>query len=322
MSLCVQATAPGDVAVLKAVERALPAPGPGEIVLRQEAIGVNFVDIYHRTGMYPLPAWPSVLGVEGAGVVEAVGSDVGHVQVGDRVVYGGALGGYASTRLVPAARAVLLPETVGSDVAAASMLRLMTVHMLTEVVHKITAGQTVLVHAAAGGLGGVLVQRLKSLGATVIGTVGSAAKAEIARARGADHVIVGRDADYAGEVETLTDGRFVDYAIDGVGGATLLKTMDCVKPFGMVASIGQSAGPIAPISVGEIGKRSLSLSRPSIMGFLALPGGYATAAEAAVSMMAQGITAEIGGTWQLADAARAHEALESGNTAGSVLLIP
>ncbi|QNA86365.1 quinone oxidoreductase [Sphingomonas sp. So64.6b] len=322
MNICVQATKPGDSSVLEVVNREPGSPGPEEVLLRQEAIGVNFVDIYHRTGIYPLPGWPSTLGVEGAGIVKAIGSEVTNIRVGDRIVYGGVLGGYASKRIIPASRAVRLPDKVSSEVAAASMLRAMTVHMLTAVVHKVDSGQTILVHAAAGGLGGLLVQWIKTLGATVIATVGSSEKAEIARLHGADHVIVGRDADYAAEVEALTGGTFVDYAIDGIGGATLLKTLGCVKPFGIVASIGQAAGPIPPVSVVEIGRRSLSLARPSIMGYLGLKGGYDAAAQAAIAMMAAGIAADVGARYSLTDAAQAQDVLERGDTTGSVLLLP
>ncbi len=322
MSICVQATKPGDGSVLEVVEIEAARPGPNDVLLRQEAVGVNFVDIYHRAGIYPLPTWPATLGVEGAGVVEAVGDDVENIRIGDRIAYAGALGAYADTRVIPASRAVPLPTSVSSQAAAATMLRAMTVHMLTSVVHEVRAGQTILVHAAAGGLGGLLVRWIKTVGATVIGTVSSPEKAEVARAHGVDHVIVGRDADFGAEVEALTMGAFVDYAIDGIGGSTLGKTLGCVKPFGVVASIGQAAGPIPPIPVSELGRRSLSLARPSIMGYLAVEGGYAAAADSAISMMVAGIVADVSATFPLAQAARAHEALERGETTGSILLLP
>ncbi|SFB16881.1 NADPH2:quinone reductase [Collimonas sp. OK607] len=299
-------------------------PGPGELRIRHEAIGVNFVDIYHRTGLYPLAALPAVLGVEGAGVVDAVGEGVEYLAIGDRIAYAGApVGAYAATRLLPQAKAILLPENINTRLAAASMLRGLTAHMLLTRTYPASAGSTILIHAAAGGLGALLVRWAKHLGATVIGTAGSAEKAKIAKAYGADHVIVGRDADIVAEVAAMTGGKGVDFAIDGIGGDMLLKTLACVRPFGTVASIGQAAGPIAPINVGELGpRRSLSLARPSIMAYLADPHTYAVASAALIAMMQAGVVAEIGGEYPLAEAARAHADLEAGRTTGSLLLIP
>ncbi|SFH77961.1 NADPH2:quinone reductase [Collimonas sp. OK307] len=299
-------------------------PGPGEVRIRHEAIGVNFVDIYHRTGLYPLAAMPAVLGVEGAGVIDAVGEGVEHLAIGDRIAYAGApVGAYAATRLLPQAKAILLPDSISSGLAAASMLRGLTAHMLLTRTYQVSAGSTILVHAAAGGLGALLVRWAKHLGATVIGTVGSAEKAQIAKTYGADHVIVGRDADIVAEVAAMTGGKGVDFAIDGIGGEMLLKTLACVRPFGTVASIGQAAGPIAPINVGELGpRRSLSLARPSIMAYLADPHTYSVASAALIAMMQAGVVAEIGGEYPLAEAARAQADLEAGRTTGSLLLIP
>ncbi len=299
-------------------------PGPGEVRIRHEAIGVNFVDIYHRTGLYPLAALPAVLGVEGAGAIDAVGQGVEHLAIGDRVAYAGApVGAYAATRLLPQAKVILLPENISSRLAAASMLRGLTAHMLLTRTYQVNAGSTILIHAAAGGLGALLVRWTKHLGATVIGTAGSAEKAQIAKAYGADHVIVGRDADIVSEVAALTGGKGVDFAIDGIGGDMLLKTLACVRPFGTVASIGQAAGPIAPIGVEELGpRRSLSLARPSIMAYLADPHTYSVASAALIAMMQAGVVAEIGGEYPLAEAARAHADLEAGRTTGSLLLIP
>ncbi len=203
------------------------------------------------------------------------------------------------------------------------MLRGLTAHMLLTRTYQVNAGSTILIHAAAGGLGALLVRWTKHLGATVIGTAGSAEKAQIAKAYGADHVIVGRDADIVSEVAALTGGKGVDFAIDGIGGDMLLKTLACVRPFGTVASIGQAAGPIAPIGVEELGpRRSLSLARPSIMAYLADPHTYSVASAALIAMMQAGVVAEIGGEYPLAEAARAHADLEAGRTTGSLLLIP
>ena len=298
-------------------------PGPGEIRIRHDAIGVSFIDIYHRTGLYPLPL-PATLGLEGAGVVEAIGPDVKGLSPGDRVAYAGApIGAYASTRLLPATRAIRLPNEISGQTAAASMLRGITAHMLLTRTYPVGPGTTILVHAAAGGTGGLLVRWAKHLGATVIGTAGSPQKADLARAAGADHVVVGRDADIVGEVRKLTDGIGVDVAYDGIGGDMLLKTLACVRPFGTVASIGQAGSPIPPLGVEEIGpRRSLSLARPSFMAYSADMKRYRAAAEAVVVAMRQGIASTAGATYMLQDAARAHADLEAGLTTGSPILIP
>jgi NADPH2:quinone reductase len=299
------------------------SPGVGEIRLRQEAIGVNFLDIYHRTGDHALPM-PAVLGVEGAGVVEALGEGVGSLQPGDRVVYAGApVGAYASTRLLPAKRAIRLPDDIPARVAAAGMVKGLTVHMLVNRVYPVVAGTVVLVHAAAGGLGTVLTRWLKMLDAIVIGTTSSAEKAATARRNGVDHVIVGRDTDLAAEVGRLTDGKGVDYAIDGIGGTTLAKTLASVRKFGTVASIGQAGGPILPIPIEALGPaRALTLCRPSVMAYSAEPETYARAAADVLAMMKLGIAADIGGEYSLDDAAKAHAALESGQSVGSLVLVP
>ena len=302
----------------------MPAePGPGEIRIRHDAIGVSFIDIYHRTGLYPLPL-PATLGIEGAGIVEAVGPGVTRLSRGDRVAYAGApVGAYASTRLLPEARAIRLPDDIPSQLAAASMARGITAHMLLTRTHAVGPGTTVLIHAAAGGTGGLLVRWAKHLGAMVIGTAGSPQKADLARKAGADHVVVGRDADIIGEVKKLTDGLGVDVAYDGIGGDMLAKTLACVRPFGTVASLGQAAGPIPPLNVEEIGpRRSLTLARPSFMAYSADMEVYRVAAEAAVAAMRLDIASTVGTTYALEDAAQAHADLETGRSTGSLLLIP
>jgi NADPH2:quinone reductase len=298
-------------------------PGLGEIRIRHDAIGISFIDIYHRTGLYPLPL-PATLGLEGAGVVEAIGPDVTGLSPGDRVAYAGApVGAYASTRLLPEARAVRLPNEISARTAAASMLRGITAHMLLTRTYPIGPGTRVLIHAAAGGTGGLLVRWAKHLGAAVIGTAGSRQKAELASAAGADHVIVGRDADIVGEVRRLTGGPGVDVAYDGIGGDMLSKTLACVRPFGTVASIGQAAGPIPPLNIEEIGpRRSLSLARPSFMAYSADMELYRVAAEAAVAAMRFGVASTVGATYALEDVAQAHANLEAGRSSGSLLLVP
>jgi NADPH2:quinone reductase len=324
MTYAIRMTRPGGIDVLEGVDVALPPPGPGQILLRHAAIGVNFIDIYHRSGLYPLAAMPAVLGVEGAGTVVAVGPDVATLAAGDRVAYAGApVGAYAAERLLPAERAIALPADIREEVAATALARGITAHMLLTKIYPVERGTVILVHAAAGGLGSLLTKWAKRLGATVIGTVGSAAKGAAAQANGADHVIVGRDADFAQEVAALTAGRGVDVAYDGIGGTTLLKTLQCVRPFGVVASIGQAGGPIPPIEVEELGpRRSLALARPSVMAYMSVLDSYRRAADAVVGMLQAGLAPEIGRPYELAQAARAHADLESGRTTGSVYLVP
>lgn len=305
------------------IERfAPPAPGPGEVLLRQTAISMNFIDIYHRTGLYPLPG--GVPGVEAAGIVEAVGEGVDGLNPGNRVVYGGPpAGAYCDMRVLAAERLHLLPAGLSDDTAAATFFKALTAHMLLTRVHPVTAGTRLLVHAAAGGLGTILTRWAKRLGAEVFATVGSDAKAELARAAGADHVIVGRDSDFPAVIADLTAGKGVDFAVDGIGGSTLAKTFAAMRTFGTVASIGQAAGPIPPVEVTALGPlRSLSLSRPSVMAYSAEPDTYRTAGRAVIEAMASGITATIGQTYALGDAVAAHADLEGGRTTGSLLLKP
>lgn len=324
MALVVRVKAPGGIEQLEPQEAPLAAPGPGEILLRQTAIGVNFIDIYQRTGLYPLPSLPAVLGIEGAGVIAAVGPDVTTLQVGDRVVYAGApVGAYASERLLPAWRAIPLPPGLSDATAATALARGMTAHMLMTRTWPVGSGTTVLVHAAAGGLGTLLTQWAKHKGATVIGTVGSEAKRQVASAAGADHVIVGRDADFAAAVAALTDGRGVDFAIDGIGGTTLLRTLPCVRPFGTVASIGQAGGPIPSLPVEELGpRRSLSLARPSVMAYLNERSNYPQAAADVLTLAAAGVSTVLGRGYALRDAAAAHADLEAGLSMGCLYLVP
>jgi NADPH2:quinone reductase len=320
----IELTVPGGVERLELVDRPLAAPGPGEIRLRHSAIGVNFIDIYLRSGLYPLPSLPAVLGVEGVGIVAAVGSGVATLRPGDRIVYAGApVGAYAEERLLPAGRAIKLPATIADEVAVAAMVKGMTAHMLLTRTYPVGPGTTILVHAAAGGLGSFLAAWAKRRGAIVIGTVGSDAKAALARDAGADHVIVGRDADFVAAVATLTEGRGVDVAYDGIGGATLAKTLAAVRLFGTVASIGQTAGPIPPIAVEELGpRRSLSLARPSVMAYLGDAETYRRAAAELLAALADGLRPTIGRAYPLAEAAQAQADLEAGRTTGSIYLVP
>lgn len=324
MTQIVAMTAVGGPEVLSAATVELPPPGRGEVRIRQTAVGVNFVDIYHRTGLYPVPALPSALGVEGAGAIEAVGEGVESVKIGDRVAYAGMpVGGYAQARNLPATRVVRIPDDVSDRTAAAAMLRGVTAHMLLTRVFPVAAGAVILVHAAAGGLGLILTQWAKSLGATVIGTVGSRNKADLALAAGLDHAILYREQDFVAEVRALTEGRGVDVAYDGVGGDTLVRTLDAVRPFGTVASIGQAAGALPAISLDDLGpRRSLALARPSVFAYANDPAAYGAATCALFERIAAGMTITIGTELALAEAAEAQTLLERGATTGSILLRP
>jgi len=323
MAEIIRLKAPGGAEQLELAQAELPPPAADEIRLRQTAIGVNFIDIYQRMGLYALPD-AKIPGVEAVGIISAVGADVQGFKVGDRIAYAGApVGAYASERNLPAWRAIKLPDTLSDEVVASSFVKAITAHMLLNRTYPVAGGTVLLVHSAAGGLGQLLTRWASHLGATVIGTVGSEAKAEIARQAGARHVIVGRDADFARIVGDLTEKRGVDVAYDGVGGATLLKTLACVRPFGVVASIGQAAGPIPPVDVGDLGpRRSLSLARPSVMAYLNETEAYHLAAKAVLAGIENGVLKVAGQSYPLSEAARAHADLEAGVTSGALYLKP
>jgi NADPH:quinone reductase len=323
MAEIVRLRAPGGVEQLEVTQAELPPPGPEEVRLRQTAIGVNFIDIYQRSGLYPLPS-AAIPGVEGVGVVAAIGAEVTELSVGDRVAYAGApVGAYASERNLPAWRAVKLPDGLSDEAVASSFVKGITAHMLLRRIYPVGAGTTILVHAAAGGLGQLLTRWASCLGAKVIGTVGAEAKVAIARAAGAHHIIIGRDVDFAKEVSELTDGRGVDVAYDGSGGATLKRTLGCVRPFGVVASIGQAAGPIPPLDVEELGpRRSLILARPSVMAYMNDVEDYRRAADAVLAALASGELEGTGTAYRLREVAQAHADLEEGRTSGALYLKP
>ena len=322
MSIAIAMTGPGGPEVLKPIETDIADPGPGQVRLRQSVAGVNFVDIYFRSGLYPTPGLPAVLGLEGAGTVEAVGQGVGSLRPGDRVAYAGMpLGGYAEIRLAPEARLVKLPQTLSDRVAGSSMLRGLTAHMLLHKVYRVAPGDWILVHAAAGGLGQIIVRWAKRLGAQVIGTVGSQAKMAQARAAGADAVLLHADPAWTDQVRRLAEGRGVHLAIDGIGGTMLAQTLGVVRPFGTVASLGQPAGPIPPVNVEDLGNaRSIGLVRPSVIAYANDPDLYARGAAALLAALADGLINPIGAEYPLRDAARAHADLEAGRTTGSVIL--
>ena len=311
----------GGPEVLKWEEVEVGEPGPGEVRLRQQAVGLNFIDVYHRTGLYPqqLPFTP---GVEGAGVVEAVGPDVSDIHVGDRVAYAGPVGGYAEVRLIAADRLVKLPDAIPNDQAAAVLLQGMTVHMLIRRIHEVKAGETILIHAAAGGLGLIACQWAKALGATVIGTVGSDQKAELARAHGCDHPIVYTRQDFVAEVERITDGRKLPVLYDSVGKDTFEKSLDCLAPRGMMVSFGNASGPPDPIAPGILAQKgSLFLTRPTLFHYVSTRQELDEAAKELFDVIANGkVKIDIRQRFALRDAAEAHRALEARKTTGSTVL--
>jgi NADPH2:quinone reductase len=314
---------PGGPEVLRLEEVAVGEPAAGEARVRHTAIGVNFVDVYHRSGLYPL-ALPSGLGVEGAGVVEAVGAGVGHVRPGDRVAYMGPLGSYAEARLVPADRLVRLPAEIDDRTAAAVMTKGLTVQALVRRTRPVKAGETVLVHAAAGGVGVLMVQWLKAIGATVIATVGSDEKAALARRNGADHVVVYSREDFARRVREITGGAGVPVVYDSVGKATFEGSLDSLAPMGMLVTFGNASGPVPPVDVMALSRKgSLFLTRPSVFHYVARREDLERGAGELFEMLRGGkLRPEIGRSWPLAQAAEAHRALEGRKTTGSVLLVP
>jgi len=314
----------GGPEVLQLVETPTPAPGPGQALVRHEAIGVNFIDTYHRSGLYPVKL-PSGLGSEAAGVVEAVGADVSRVQVGDRVAYaGGPLGAYAEHAVVAADRLVKLPAGIDARTAAAALLKGMTVEFLLRRTYPVKAGETILVHAAAGGVGQIMTQWAKAIGAVVIATVGSEAKAALARELGADHVILYRQEDVAQEVRRLTGGAGVPVAYDAVGKDTFEGTLKSLSRRGLFVSFGNASGAPDPLPPGRLAQAgSLYLTRPTLFDYIATPAELDESASALWAMIASGkVKLDIGQTFPLAEAAKAHAALQSRETVGSSLLEP
>jgi NADPH2:quinone reductase len=311
----------GGPEVLKWEEVEVGEPGTGQVRLRQEAAGLNFIDVYHRTGLYPQPL-PFTPGVEGAGIVEAVGSGVDNVKAGDRVAYAGPLGGYAEQRLIDAGRLVKLPDTIASDQAAAMMLQGLTAHMLLRSVHHVEGGQTILIHAAAGGVGLIVCQWAKALGATVIGTVGSDEKAALAGAHGCDHPIVYTRQDFVAEVNRITNGEKLPVVYDGVGRDTFMKSLDCLQRRGMLVSFGNASGAVDPFSPGLLAQKgSLFLTRPTLYDYVAGDGELESAASELFAVVAAGqVKVEIKQRFPLKDAAEAHRALEGRQTIGSTIL--
>jgi NADPH2:quinone reductase len=316
--------ATGGPDVLHLADVPTPEPGRGEIRIRQAAVGVNFIDTYHRTGLYPVPL-PSGLGQEGAGVVEAIGDDVSRFKVGDRAAYAlASIGAYAEAKVVPADRAVRLPDNIDFETAAAALLKGMTAEFLLRRAYAVRAGEAVLVHAAAGGVGQILVQWAKALGALVIGTAGSPDKAAQARELGADHVILYRDQDVAAEVRRITAGAGVAVAYDSVGKDTFEGTLASLARRGLFVSFGNASGPPPPVEARRLSQAgSLFFTRPTLGDYIATVDELDASANAVFEMITAGkAKIKIGQAFPLAEARQAHQALESRRTVGATLLIP
>jgi NADPH2:quinone reductase len=314
----------GGPEVLEYVDVELGAPGPGEARVRHEAIGVNFIDVYFRTGLYLQPL-PGGLGKEAAGVVEAVGDGVTHVKVGDRVAYaGGALGAYSEARNIEASVLLRLPDDIGFDTAAAMMLQGLTVQYLFNRTHKLNAGDTILFHAAAGGVGLIACQWAKAIGVNLIGTVGSEEKAALAKAAGAAHVINYNTENFTERVLEITGGKKVGVVYDSIGKDTFIGSLDCLQPLGLMVSFGSASGPVPPFSLNELASRgSLFVTRPSLFAYAAKREDLEAMAADLFQMVSSGkVKIDINQRYKLADAAQAAIDLEARKTTGSSILLP
>ena len=322
MSKVIQLDSAGGPEVMVLQDVQVGDPASGEVRLRQHAIGLNYIDVYHRNGSYPVP-YPSGLGLEGAGVVEAVGNGVTHLRVGDRVAYAGQpLGAYAQVRVMPAKPLVKLPDAISFDTGAAMMLQGMTVQYLLRRTFSVKPGQTILFHAAAGGVGLIAMQWAKALGATVIGTVGTDEKAALARAHGCDHTIVYTRENFVERVKDITNGAGVPVVYDSIGKDTFLGSLDCLAPFGMMVSFGSASGPVAPVALTSL-KGSLFLTRPSLFPYIDSRSDLEATANELFDVVAKGaVKINIAQRYALADVAQAHRDLEGRKTTGSTILIP
>ena len=296
------------------------APGPGEVRIKQRAAGLNYIDVYFRTGLYPLASLPAIIGMEGAGDVIALGEGVTSLSIGDRVAYAGVLGGYAEERIIAADRLVKIPEGISYETAAAMMLQGMTVRYLLRETFAVTSESVILFHAAAGGVGLIACQWARALGATLIGTVSTDEKADLARKAGATHVIVTAREDFVARVREITNGRLCDVVYDSVGKDTYRGSLDCLRPRGTWVSFGNASGPVPPFDLTLL-KGSLFATRPSLIAYTATQAALAANAADLFAMVASGrITIPINQTYTLRDAAEAHRALEARRTTGSTVL--
>lgn len=324
MSRLIRFERTGGPEVLQWVEADLAPPAAGEAQLRHHAVGLNYIDTYHRSGLYPVPL-PSGIGLEAAGVVEAVGEGVTDLQPGDRVAYaGGPLGAYAERRNIPADRLVRLPDALSFEQGAAMMLQGLTAQYLLRRTYRVQPGDTILIHAAAGGVGLIVCQWAKALGATVIGTVGSDEKAELARQHGCDHAIVYTRENVSSRVRELTGGEGVPVVYDSIGKDTFMDSLACLRPMGMMVTFGNASGPVAPFDPGLLGKMgSLFLTRPSLFAYSARREDLLAMAEDLFAVVLSGqVSLSINQRFPLQDAATAHRELEARRTTGSTVLVP
>ncbi len=324
MSKAIRIHGYGGPEVLRWEDVPLPEPGPGRgRWWRRQAIGLNFIDVYFRTGQYKVPGFPAVIGQEGAGIVTAIGPEVSGLAAGDRVAYAGPLGAYASSRVIQADRLVRLPDAISFDLAACIMLKGMTAQYLLHTTYKVQAGQTVVVHAAAGGVGLLLCQWARHLGVTVIGTVSTEAKAELARENGAAHVVIGTDS-LVSEVKRLTGGAMVPVVYDSVGRDTFKTSLECLSPLGLMVTYGATSGPVPPVDPSMLSaKGSLFLTRPTLATYSAKRSDLEMMTTDLFDVLASGaVKAGVRQSFALRDAAAAHAALESRQTTGSTVLVP
>ena len=299
----------------------VPAPGKGEVQLEHKAVGLNYIDVYHRTGLYPLPALPTAIGLEACGVVTALGDGVSDLAVGDRVAYASPpLGAYAEMRNIPAERVVKLPDSIDDKTAAGMMLQGMTVEYLLRRTFKVEAGQTILVHAAAGGVGLMMCQWAKHLGVTIIGTVGSEEKAALAKANGCNHTIMYRQENFAEKVMEITNGAGVPVIYDGIGADTVERGFDCLSPLGMMVSFGNASGSVAEIPMSWLAKGSFFVTRPSLMAYTAKRADLVASANALFEVVQSGaVKIDVRQTYPLSEAAQAHSDLEARKTTGTTV---
>ncbi len=312
---------PPEVMRIEAIE--LPAPGPGEVLVRNRAIGLNYIDVYYRIGLYKAPQMPFIPGSEAAGEIVKIGKGVKGFKVGDRVAYVANLGAYAEARIVEATRLVALPKSISFKTGAALLLKGLTAQYLLRQTYKVKKGDRILVHAAAGGTGLILCQWGRALGAHVIGTVGSPEKAKLAKKAGARDVILYRQEDFVARVKEITKGKLCDVVYDGVGRATFLGSLDCLRPLGMLVSFGSSSGPVEAFNLGLLAQKgSLYVTRPSLNTYAADPKNLQKMARDLFEMVKKGAVKISIATRPLADAVDAHRALEARETRGAVVFLP
>lgn len=325
MVKAIRISQPGGPEVLRLENVGLPEPGPGEVVVRNHAVGLNYIDVYIRSGLYKQPSYPCGIGFEGAGVVEKLGPKVKDIKAGDRVAYGqGPLGAYAEARVMPAERLVKLPKEIDFKTGAAMMLQGMTVQYLIRRTYKVKKGETILVHAAAGGIGLILCQWAKALGVTVIGTVGSDEKAALAKAHGCKHPIVYTRDDFVERVKQITKGQGVPVVYDSIGRDTFERSLNCLRPYGLMVTFGNASGPVPPLELSTLAaKGSLYVTRPTLGTYVAKHADLLATARDLFTMVRSGkVKIRVNQTYRLADAASAHRDLEGRKTTGSTVLLP